>query len=109
MILKGEVHYKGEPAGEIMKTQEGEYIFRYYDTYFSNPAKKAISLTLPKRQKEYRSKFLFPFFFNMLSEGVNKQLQCRQLRIDENDYFRLLLATSGVDTIGAVTIKPLAS
>lgn len=107
MALKGEVYYKGEAAGEIFKTSDGEYIFRYYDAYFSNPGKKAISLTLPKNRQEYRSRFLFPFFFNMLSEGVNKQLQCRQLRIDENDYFRLLLETTGVDTIGAVTIKPI--
>jgi HipA-like protein len=43
----------------------------------------------------------------MLSEGANKKLQCRQLKIDENDYFGLLLATATHDTIGAVTVKPV--
>ena len=42
----------------------------------------------------------------MLSEGVNRKLQCRQLQIDENDYFGLLLATGGTETIGAVSVKP---
>lgn len=69
--------------------------------------KPAISLTLPKSQKEYRSEFLFPFFFNMLSEGANRKLQCIQLRIDEEDHFGLLAATAQYDTIGAITVKPI--
>jgi serine/threonine-protein kinase HipA len=42
----------------------------------------------------------------MISEGVNKQLQCRQFKIDEKNYFDLLLATASVDTIGAITVLP---
>ena len=45
--------------------------------------------------------------FNMLSEGVNKQLQCRLLKIDEQDHFGLLSATAQYDTIGAITVKPI--
>jgi serine/threonine-protein kinase HipA len=45
----------------------------------------------------------------MLSEGVNRQLQARQLKIDEKDYFGLLVATASVDTIGAITIQPIHS
>lgn len=89
-------------------TEDDGYTFRYDDTYFNDPDKPAISLTLSKKQQEYRSDPLFPFFFNMLSEGINKKLQCRQLRIDENDYFGLLLATAQYDSIGAVTIKPVS-
>jgi serine/threonine-protein kinase HipA len=43
----------------------------------------------------------------MLSEGVNRKLQCTQLRIDETDNFGLLLATAQFDTIGAITVKPM--
>jgi serine/threonine-protein kinase HipA len=43
----------------------------------------------------------------MLSEGVNRKLQCLLLKIDENDSFGLLAQTSQFDTIGAITIKPL--
>ena len=41
----------------------------------------------------------------MLSEGLNRILQSRQLKIDEKDHFGLLLATADIDTIGAVTVK----
>ena len=41
----------------------------------------------------------------MLSEGANKAIQNRLLKIDEKDYFGLLLATAGGDRIGPLTIK----
>jgi HipA-like protein len=106
-MKEAEVYVNKEPAGVLTKLSDKAYVLRYYNDYFINPNKKAISLTLPKTQQEYRSNFLFPFFFNMLSEGSNKELQCRLLRIDENDHFSLLLAIGNGDTIGAVTVKPL--
>ncbi|HMG08377.1 MAG TPA: HipA N-terminal domain-containing protein, partial [Mucilaginibacter sp.] len=66
--------------------------------------KPAICLTLPKTSTEYESEFLFPFFYNMLPEGSNKQVVCKLNRIDQTDYFGLLLTTAKNDTIGAVTI-----
>jgi serine/threonine-protein kinase HipA len=45
----------------------------------------------------------------MLSEGVNRKLQSTQLRIDEEDNFGLLMTTAQYDTIGAVTVKPIAT
>ncbi|HYC87060.1 MAG TPA: HipA N-terminal domain-containing protein [Chryseosolibacter sp.] len=103
------VYRNNQPAGRLILTDDGTYLFRYDDAYFLDPTKPAISLTLPKKKQEYESKFLFPFFFNMLSEGDNKKLQCRQLQIDENDNFSLLLATAESDTIGAVTVKKVVS
>ena len=50
---------------------------------------------------------LFPYFYNMLSEGSNRQVQSMLHHIDENDDFGIMLATAGHDTIGAVTIKPM--
>lgn len=99
------VYRNQEPAGRLTQTDSGGYVFKYDDAYFQNPSKKSVSLTLSKKNREYRSETLFPFFSNMLSEGVNRRLQCRQLQIDENDDFSLLLATGETDTIGAVTIK----
>lgn len=95
-------------AGKLTEV-DGEYIFRYEDAYFVDAIKKPISLTLPKTQQEYRSKIFFPFFFNMLAEGVNKRLQCRQLQIDESDYFSLLTHTAGEDTIGCITVIAIES
>lgn len=102
-----EIYRNGILAGLLIEENRKQYIFRYDDRYFMDEKNPAISLTLPKTQKEYRSEFLFPFFFNMLSEGVNRKLQSVQLRIDENDDFGLLAATAQFDTIGAVTVKPI--
>jgi HipA-like protein len=93
-------------AGKLTLTDGQDFVFRYADDYFLDTGKPAISLTLPKTKQEYRSPILFPFFFNMLSEGVNKRLQSRQFQIDENDSFSLLLNTANYDTIGAITVKP---
>lgn len=102
------VYNNGLLAGRLIFTNEKEYIFRYDDEYF-NSAKPGISLTLSKRVQEHRSNSLFPFFFNMLAEGANKKLQSRQLQIDENDSFSLLLSTAGTDTIGAITVRPVSN
>lgn len=104
-----EIYRNGTLAGTLTEENRKHFVFRYDDNYFNDANKPAISLTLPKTQKEYSSKFLFPFFFNMLSEGVNRKLQSTQLRIDEEDNFGLLMATAQYDTIGAVTVKPIAT
>jgi len=106
-MRQAEVYYNKILAGLLTENDNGEYIFRYDDKYFQDSCLPAISLTLPKTKQEYRSETLFSFFFNMLSEGANKAIQCQTLRIDEEDYFGLLLATAHTDTIGAVTVKKI--
>ncbi len=101
------VYHNGRLVGSLIQNNPKSYEFRYDDTWFSNDTLPAISLTLPKTQQVYKADHLFPFFFNMLSEGMNKKLQCQQLRIDEKDYFGLLLATASNDTIGAITVVPV--
>lgn len=92
-------------AGMLMEKSKNEYVFRYDDEYYVNSATPSISLTLPKKQQEYTSDYLFPFFTNMLSEGANKKVQCRLLKLDEDDYFGRLMATENMDVIGSVRVK----
>ncbi|MCU7549905.1 HipA N-terminal domain-containing protein [Chitinophagaceae bacterium LB-8] len=106
-MAKGAVYINGELAGILEKKADSTYEFRYEDHYFVHEAFPPVSLTLPKSQQVYQSKDLFPFFFGLLAEGVNKDIQCRLLRIDEDDDFTRLLKTAGEDTIGAVTIKEM--
>lgn len=94
-------------AGTLTETDDMHYIFKYDDKYLINSELRPISLAFPKRKEEYISDELFPFFFNMLSEGANKAQQCRTLKIDEEDSFGLLLATANNDTIGAITIEKI--
>lgn len=96
--------FKGEEAGILRQYDDGTFEFRYDDTWVNDDKKPAISLTLPKSLEAYHSTFLFPFFYNMLPEGTNKQVVCQLNRIDQTDYFGLLLNTAKYDTIGAVTV-----
>jgi serine/threonine-protein kinase HipA len=109
-MRKAAVYRNGTPAG-VLTEYEGRklYGFRYDDAYYADGTQPPVSLTLPKTRKEYRGEKLFAFFANMLSEGENRKLQSRNLRIDEEDDFGFLLATAQDDTIGAVTLKPLES
>jgi len=102
-----EIYRNGIFAGLLIEENRNHYIFRYDEKYFIDDNKPAISLTLPKIQIEYNSECLFPIFFNMLSEGVNRKLQSKHLKIDEEDDFGLLAATAQCDTIGAITVKPI--
>jgi serine/threonine-protein kinase HipA len=105
--MKGGVYINGELAGMLEKKASGEYEFRYEDAYLLNPSKPSISLSLPKKMKCFQSDHLFAFFQGLLAEGINKDIQCRLLKIDEKDDFSRLLQTASEDTIGAVTIKTL--
>jgi HipA-like protein len=98
------VFYNDKPAG-ILTHDGGTYRFKYDEWYLNGANNRPISITIPLRKEEYESSMLFPVFINMLSEGANKQMQCRMLKIDENDYFSLLLATTKDDSIGPITLK----
>lgn len=100
----GLVYYRDILAGRIYYS-DGVYSFIYEDRYFNNPAMPSLSLSFPKTQKEYRSPVLFPFFFGLLAEGSDKTLQCRTLKIDEQDHFTRLLKTAVEETIGAITVR----
>ena len=106
-MRSAEVLYNGVRAGVLSKSAHG-YRFVYDPDYLAAGGSRAVSLTLPLREEPYESKELFPAFINRLSEGANKRMQTRLLKIDENDYFSLLLATAAKDSIGPVTLKEIA-
>lgn len=100
------VYYNNKPAGILTKSG-GKYHFVYDEEYLNYSGNRPISITLPLSREVYESDILFPVFVNMLSEGANKRIQCRMLKIDENDYFSLLLATAKDDSIGPLTITAI--
>lgn len=106
-MRSAKVYRNGILTGILIETENGMYEFTYNTEYFNDTSKPNISLTLPKTQQTYTSEYLFPFFYNMLSEGTNRIVQSKQLKVDENDFFGLLLATARFDTIGAITIKQI--
>lgn len=106
-MRKAAVYRNGELVGTLTEEDRKSYLFSYDNGWYADSSKPPVSLTMPKTQQEYRSPYLFPLFFNMLSEGVNRRLQSQRLKIDEEDHFGFLLATASTDTIGAVSVKQL--
>jgi serine/threonine-protein kinase HipA len=107
IISRSESIWKRRLSMSMINAMMSCYIFKYDNEYLINPEFRAISLAFPKRKEEYVSDELFPFFYNMLSEGANKATQCKTLKIDESDSFGLLLATAKHDTIGAITVEEI--
>lgn len=103
-MRKAKVLYKGQEAGILKQYDDASFAFCYHDNWLEDSGKPSISLTLPKIKKKFTAKYLFPFFYNMLPEGSNKQVVCKQNKIDSKDYFGLLLTTAKNDNIGAVSV-----
>lgn len=101
-----EVYKAGHLAGVLAERSRQCYEF-IYDKQYVQMAYPPISVTLLKRTEPYHSEVIFPFFMNMLPEGVNRRTICRIKRIDENDYFGLLMAFADKDIIGDITFKIL--
>jgi len=103
-MREAKILFKEEEAGVLTQHDDGSFTFLYQDAWMTDNTKPGISLTLPKKEQSYHSKFLFPFFYNMLPEGFNKQAICKLNRIDNNDSFGLLMTIANDDSIGAVRV-----
>ena len=76
---KATVYYNNVPAGELVKDSSG-YLFVYLESYLHNQKQPPISLSFPKKIEPFHSKYFFPFFYGLLSEGENKDIICRTLK-----------------------------
>ncbi|MDW7693844.1 HipA N-terminal domain-containing protein [Flammeovirgaceae bacterium SG7u.111] len=103
-MRQAKILYKDEEAGILTQHNDGSFTFRYHDAWLASSEKLSISPTLPKTKQEHSSVFLFPFFYSMLPEGSNKQVVCKHNRIDQDDYFGILMITAKNDSIGAVRV-----
>lgn len=99
--------FKNMDAGILTQYDDGTFSFQYHVSWVDDISKPSISLSLPKKYAPYESEFLFPFFYNMLPEGSNKQIICQLNQIDTDDYFGLLLITAKNDAIGAVRVQKI--
>jgi serine/threonine-protein kinase HipA len=101
---KGQVFYNKDLAGYIRETPDG-YVFEYDHEFLKKGI--AISVSLPPREAPYTSKELFPFFKGILPEGWYLDIVTAIQKIDREDLFGLLLCTTNLDTIGAVTVRKI--
>lgn len=99
------VYVNDRKAGTLTEQSPNNgYVFAYSADYVASEL-PPVSLSLPKRREQYWSTSLFPFFTNLLPEGANRKVICREQRIDEHDFFGMLMATVGTDMIGAVNFR----
>ena len=107
-INKAAVYVRDLKAGYLERISQSDYLFKYTETYLNDTHLPAISASLPKIAKDFRSKKLHPFFDNLIAEGWLLQHTEKVFHIDKKNRFSLLMAT-GSETIGAITLKPLDS
>ena len=103
------VYVKSREAGVLSKFRDGTYEFRYAPNYRLDESTDSVAFTIPKASPVHRSRVLFPFFYGLLAEGAQKQIQCRGLKIDEADHFTRLAETCRQGVIGAVSVLPRKS
>ena len=98
------VYVKNKEAGVLSKFRDGTYEFRYAPNYRLDESTDSVAFTIPKASPVHRSRVLFPFFYGLLAEGVQKQLQCRGLKIDEADHFTRLAETCVQEMSSCVSV-----
>ncbi len=101
-LRKARVNYQGRLAGYLSETAGG-YQFLYDAEYLRTG--QPISVSLPLRSAPYEAVELFSFFRGLLPEGWYLSIVSATAKIDAQDAFGILLATTS-DTIGAVTVHP---
>ena len=101
-LRKAQVFYKDELAGYLAEFQD-EYVFQYDKDFLRKNI--SIAFSLPPREDPYKAKELFPFFKGLLPEGWYLDIVSMTQRVDREDSFGILLSTTSVDTIGAVTVR----
>ncbi len=106
-LRQGRVLRRDRVAGVLEETPMGVR-FTYDPNYLADSQLPPISLTLPKQVTPHEAPSLFPCFIALLAEGALAELQCRTLRLDENDFLGRVLATCGGDVIGSLRVEPLA-
>lgn len=105
-MRKGDVYYRNALAGTITETDDGEFVFRYYEEYIANYPAQFICFNFPVRKEPYIEKRLFPVFEGLIPEGWLLNIASQSWKINKNDRMGLLLACCK-DCIGALSIKPV--
>ena len=102
--VTAEVFFNEIKVGVLGRTETG-YEFIYDKKFLESKDAFPISWSLPLTSTPYRGDRLFPFFEGLVSEGWLLQVQSRLQKVDERDYFSLLLK-NGRDLIGGVKVIP---
>lgn len=98
MSEKGQVYFKDQSCGKILKEIDGSFKFQY-----NKESSVAVSLTLPVQVEDYKSEELFAFFDGLIPEGWLLNLAQKNWKIPKDDRMTLLLMTCQ-DCVGAAHV-----
>ncbi|TLP75454.1 HipA N-terminal domain-containing protein [Maribacter sp. ACAM166] len=98
--------YGNNKAGELIETNDGDYIFQYDTDYIINHPEQFLTFSMPVRTAPYIDKRLFPFFEGLIPEGWLLNIATKNWKINPNDRMGLLLACCQ-NCIGAVSVHPI--
>lgn len=103
-----DVLWDGVRAGTLALDAHGDMIFSYAPTWVDDPAKPAISASLPKQKESFGRRQSRPFFAGLLPEEAQRDAVARALGVSRGNDFALLDALGG-DVAGALVLWPEGS
>jgi len=104
-MRKANIYYNKDIAGELLETDDGEYLFTYDSHYISQYPNQFITFTMPVTAEPYKSNRLFPIFEGLIPEGWLLDIAIKSWKINQNDRMGLLLACCK-NCIGALSVEP---
>ncbi|MEQ5790615.1 HipA N-terminal domain-containing protein [Muricauda sp. NFXS6] len=105
-MRKAIIFYDQVKAGELIETNDGDYVFQYDSDYVKQYPDQFISFSMPVRKEPFRDNKLFPFFEGLIPEGWLLNIASKNWKLNKNDRMGLLLACCQ-NCIGAISVEPL--
>ena len=105
-MRKAIILYNEIKAGELVETDEGDYIFQYDNSYVDSHPQQFLSFSMPVKKEPFKDNRLFPFFEGLIPEGWLLNIATKNWKLNPNDRMGLLLACCQ-NCIGAVSIQPI--
>lgn len=102
MARQLDVFLRDRLVGALEQDDSGQLRFTYDDAWLADPARMALSLSLPLRPEPFGNREARPFFAGLLPEAEKRDLVARALGVSERNDFALLDRIGG-ECAGAVT------
>lgn len=100
-----DVYLEQQIIGHLIQDDGGQMVFDYDPAWLDNPARFAISRSLPLRSERFTQKECRGFFGGILPEEDNRKVIARILKISEKNDFAMLERIGG-ECAGALTFVP---
>lgn len=105
MIKSLSVWWDDGVVGALQIDEHGDLAFAYDAAWLADPAKSAISISLPKRPETFNRRETRPFFAGLLPDERQREAVAKVLGVSKQNDFRLLEQLGG-DVAGALTLWP---